>query len=212
MGLGRSKVLLELEGVPVVVRAARAFADVDDVSSIVVAAGPGDLDEVRATLGRFGVPKIAAVVEGGTTRQASVIQGMEALPECEIVLVHDGVRPLVARSLIEAVIDAASRDGAAVPVVPMQDTVKRVRDGRIAETVDRDALAGAQTPQGFRRDLLVAAIERARLDGFEGTDESALVERLGAPVVCIPGSADNLKITTGQDLVVAQALVKWRHA
>ena len=124
------------------------------------------------------------------------------------MLVHDAARPLVEVALIESVVAAAAEDGAALPVVPLVDTVKRVRDGRVVETLDREELAAAQTPQGFRLELLTAAYERAFREQLTVTDEATAVERLGHPVRIVAGSADNRKITTPEDLAWAEGHLK----
>ena len=156
---------------------------------------------------RYG--KILDIVRGGEKRQDSVWQGFRLLTASapEVVLVHDGARPLVGPDLISRVIAAARADGAAVPVVPIEDTIKEVRDGRVAGTVDRTRLARAQTPQGFRYDVLKKALDAARRDRFYGTDEAALVERLGLAVTAVAGDPRNIKITTPLDIPIAEALL-----
>jgi len=156
---------------------------------------------------RYG--KILDIVRGGEKRQDSVWQGFRLLTASapEVVLVHDGARPLVGPDLISRVIAAARADGAAVPVLPIEDTVKEVRDGRVAGTVDRTLLFRAQTPQGFRYDVLKKALDAARRDRFYGTDEAALVERVGLPVTAVAGDPRNIKITTPVDIPIAEALL-----
>jgi 2-C-methyl-D-erythritol 4-phosphate cytidylyltransferase len=158
---------------------------------------------------RMRYPKIIDIVRGGDKRQDSVWQGFRLLSAFgpEIVLVHDGARPLVPADLISRVIEAARADGAAVPVLAVEDTLKEVRDGRVAGTVDRTFLFRAQTPQGFRYDVLKKALDAARKDRFYGTDEAALVERLGLPVASVPGDPRNIKITTPFDIPIAEALL-----
>jgi 2-C-methyl-D-erythritol 4-phosphate cytidylyltransferase len=158
---------------------------------------------------RLRYPKIVDIVRGGERRQDSVWQGFRILAGAgpEIVLVHDGARPLVPADLIGRVIEAARTSGAAVPVLPVEDTVKEVRDGRVTATVDRTRLVRAQTPQGFRYEVLEKALEAARRERFQGTDEAALVERAGLPVAAVPGDPRNIKITTPADIPVAEALL-----
>ena len=177
-------------------------AGVDAV--VLVLPDEGDLKHYRT---RYA--KIVDIVRGGERRQDSVWQGFRLLAgaEPEIVLVHDGARPLVGADLISRVVEAARADGAAVPVLPLEDTVKEIRDGRVAATVDRTLLARAQTPQGFRYDLLRRALEAARRDRFYGTDEAALAERVGIPVTAVPGDPRNIKITTPTDIRIAEALL-----
>ena len=125
----------------------------------------------------------------------------------DLVLVHDGVRPLVGSDLISRVLKAARRFGAACPVIPLDDTIKRVEGDHILHTEDRTKLVRVQTPQGFALDLLKRALEKAREVGFAGTDESSLVERLGEDVKLVPGDGRNIKITTPEDIKIAEALL-----
>lgn len=151
-----------------------------------------------------GAP-VTATVTGGATRAMSVRAGLAAVPpSTEVVVVHDAARPLAAPGLFRAVIDAV-RDGAdaAVPAVPVTDTVKRVEDGHVVETLPRDTLVAVQTPQAFRADALRAA----HAGGGDATDDAALVEAAGGTVVIVPGDPRNLKVTTTTDLVVAAALL-----
>jgi 2-C-methyl-D-erythritol 4-phosphate cytidylyltransferase len=155
------------------------------------------------------VGKVSAVVPGGERRQDSVREGLRQAPAGfdGVVLVHDAARPLVEVDLVEAVAGAAGAAGAAVPVLPVVDTVKRVRDGLVVETLDREALGSAQTPQGFRFAVLAEAYEAAFRDGVTVTDEATAVERLGAPVRAVPGSPRNRKITTPEDLAWAEGVL-----
>lgn len=156
------------------------------------------------------MPKISTVVPGGAKRQDSVAFGMRALTSesSDIVLVHDGVRPLLSHDLIGRVIRQAKESGAAAPVIPVEDTLKHIDQNQVMETPDRSRFFRCQTPQGFRFDLLNRALKKAADDGFYGTDEAMLVERLGLPVAAIPGEAQNLKITTPLDLKIAEVLLE----
>ena len=176
------------------------------VSAVIVAAPAAHLAATRRALARVRGAARVQVVEGGAERQESVWCGMQAVPDAAAtILVHDAVRPFVTRALIDRVIAAARTTGAAICAQPIAETVKRVRDALVEGTVDRRELWAVQTPQGFRADLLREAHEKARRDGFLGTDESMLVERLGQPVTVVPGLADNVKITTPDDLRRARA-------
>lgn len=179
-----------------------AHAEVDAV--VLVLPDEQDLKHYRM---RYA--KIVDIVRGGDRRQDSVWQGFRIIGAAapEVVLVHDGARPLVGADLISRVIAAARADGAAVPVLPVEDTIKEVRDGRVAGTLDRTLLVRAQTPQGFRYDVLKKALEAARRDRFYGTDEAALAERIGIPVTALPGDPRNIKITTAVDIPIAEALL-----
>lgn len=207
MGAGRPKAFLELAGEALLRRAARALAAAPVVETIVAVVPEAELDAARALLA--GVPKPTRVVAGGERRQDSVLAGMKAAPEGfdGIVLVHDAARPLVTPDLVEDVARAAAIQGAAIPLVPMVDTIKRVEDGQVVGTLDRAALGAAQTPQGFRFALLVRAYEDAFRDRVTLSDEAMAVERLGQAVAAVPGSARNRKLTTPEDLAWAEALL-----
>jgi 2-C-methyl-D-erythritol 4-phosphate cytidylyltransferase len=195
------KQFLKLRGAPIVVATVRCFTRHPSVDLVVVAAPADHLGRTRRLLGPPIGRTAVAVVAGGAERQDSVYRGLQALPESiEIVLVHDAVRPFVARGLIDDVLRAARATGAAICARPIAETVKRVADGLVRETLDRRGLCAVQTPQGFRSALLREAHEKARRDGVIGTDDAMLVERLGHPVRVVPGTADNVKITTPEDL------------
>lgn len=207
MGAPRPKAFLLLGGRPLLLRAAEAFEALPEVEAIVAVVPAGEQRAARDLLAPLR--KVAAVVAGGETRQDSVRAGMGALPAAfdGIVLVHDAARALVEPSLISAVVRAAAEAGAAIPVLPLVDTIKRVRDGAVRETLDRSELAAAQTPQGVRRALLEEALARAVRDGVTVTDEALAVERLGGRVAAVAGSPRNLKITTPHDLRWAEQVL-----
>ena len=208
MGAARPKAFLDLGGQSLLLRSALAFEAAPSVQGVVAVVPE---DEIEAASGLLApVTKLAAVVPGGSRRQDSVLEGLKQVPDDfqGVVLVHDAARPLVDAALIEAVTRGAEEAGAALPVLPVVDTVKRVRDGWVLETLDRSELGTAQTPQGFRFDLLVSAYEAAFRDRVTVTDEAMAVERLGAPVQAVPGSPRNRKITTAEDLAWAEGLVQ----
>jgi len=202
---GEPKQFAYLRGKPVLEWTLERFEGHPEVEAVVLVL-PDEQDRKHY---RMRYPKIVDIVRGGDRRQDSVWQGFRLLDAAspEIVLVHDGARPLVGADLVSRVIAAARAEGAVVPVLPIEDTVKDVRDGRVAATVDRTFLARAQTPQGFRFEVLKKALEAARRDRFYGTDEAALAERLGLPVATVPGDPRNIKITTPVDIAVAEALL-----
>jgi 2-C-methyl-D-erythritol 4-phosphate cytidylyltransferase len=154
--------------------------------------------------------KITSVVRGGERRQDSVYAGLGCVDEkkTRFVLVHDGVRPLVGEDLIKRVIEAAAEKKAVIPVVPIEDTIKRVKGRRIIQTEDRARLFRSQTPQGFWCSLLKEAFASARKDGFYGTDDASLVERMGREVYAVQGDPKNIKITTQDDLRMAEVLIE----
>lgn len=202
---GEPKQFAYLRGKPVLEWTLERFEGHPEVDAIVLVLP----DERDLKHYRMRYPKIVGIVRGGERRQDSVWQGFRLLDAESpgIVLVHDGARPLVGADLVSRVIAAARAEGAVVPVLAVEDTLKEVRDGRVAGTVDRTFLARAQTPQGFRFDVLRKALEAARRDRVYGTDEAALAERLGIPVATVPGDPKNIKITTPVDIGLAEALL-----
>jgi 2-C-methyl-D-erythritol 4-phosphate cytidylyltransferase len=207
MGAGRPKAFLAVAGQTLLVRSARALRAAPSVGAIVAVVPEGEVDGARALL-EASVPG-CRVVAGGARRQDSVQAGLDAVPDWDgVVLVHDAARPFVTAEVVEAVAQAAHDLGAAIPVVPLADTVKEVAGARVARTLDRDRLAAAQTPQGFRRDVLARAYRRAFEDGATVTDESMAVERLGLPVACVPGAPGNRKLTTPADLAWAESVLR----
>jgi 2-C-methyl-D-erythritol 4-phosphate cytidylyltransferase len=205
LGPGAPKALRLLAGEPLLVHAVRRIAAAPSVRTIVVAAPPADVEAVRLLLAPIAE---LTVVVGGATRQSSVAAALAAVPAGpEIVLVHDAARALIPPVLVESVA-ATIRAGhdAVIPVLPVIDTVKEVSaDGTVLGTVDRTALRAVQTPQGFRRAVLVAA-HAAAIDAL--TDDAGLVEKQGVRVTCVPGSVYAMKITQPFDLALAEHLLQ----
>ncbi len=203
MGGPLPKQLVEVGGRAVLDRSVSAFAAHPEVSEVVVALPPDLASHPPGYLGGTGTR--VRVVAGGDRRQDSVANAFADVDaRAEVVLVHDAARPFVGADLIARTIAAAADAGAAVAAVAVRDTVKRVADGRVAETLPRGTIYLAQTPQGFRRDVLAAALDAGRT--LEATDEAALAEAIGRPVRVVDGEASNIKITTPEDLVLAEAI------
>ena len=200
IGSRTPKQYLRLGAATILATTLRHFTRHPAVTAVVVAAPAAHVARTRALVGRRGRP-VVQVVEGGATRQESVWCALQAAPpEVEVVLVHDAVRPFITATLVDAVVAAAAAHGAAICALPIAETVKRVREGVVETTLDRVGLWAVQTPQGFRAAVLREAHEKARWDGFVGTDEAMLVERLGHRVHVVSGLAANVKITTPEDL------------
>lgn len=198
------KQYLPLRGIPVLLHALRPFLSHPDVALVVLVLPSEDVVSPPEWLAPLLGGALVAVA-GGRERGDSVVAGLGALTEaCSVVLVHDGARPFPPRDAIDAGIAAARAGRSAVPAIPIGDTIKRADNyGRVLGTVPRDGLWRVQTPQAFPRATLTRAHDAARLEGFTGSDDACLVERLGEPVELLPGSARNLKITTADDIVLA---------
>jgi 2-C-methyl-D-erythritol 4-phosphate cytidylyltransferase len=207
MGAGRPKAFLDLAGEPLLKRAARAFALAPSVDAIVAVVPESETEAARELLAPLGKP--VSVVPGGERRQDSVLAGLKQAPDGfdGVVLVHDAARPLVTPDLIDDVARLAASQGAAIPIVPIVDTVKRVEEGQVVATLDRGSLGAAQTPQGFRFELLARAYEQAFRERVALTDEAMAVERLGLGVATVPGSLRNRKLTTPEDMAWAVSLL-----
>ncbi len=206
------KVYRELCGVPLLLYAVRPFASHPDVAHVTVVISPEDAAAPPEWLSSVAGSNLT-VVAGGAERSDSVAAGLAALPEsCSVVLVHDGARPLVGRAVIDAVMLRARAGVGAVAAVALRDTLKRSDPDsdppRIQETIPRRHLWRAQTPQGFPRAMLVEAYRRAGAAGSQATDEASLVEATGAPVVIVPDSPSNIKVTTPDDLKLAERLIE----
>lgn len=205
---GSDKVLADLAGRPLVAHSIEVLADHPRIDEVVVLAGTHTLDRVRNIVAAMNCPDIL-VCRGGETRSDSVRNGLRALsPSVVLVAVHDAARPLVRADLVSRTIEAAERDGAAVPVTSVTDTLYRVGDDGVVESVEnRDQLRGAQTPQVARRDWLDFALSEMTAD----TDEGGVLLRRGYSVATVEGCPENMKVTWPSDLVIAEAILAERR-
>ena len=218
MGAGRNKIFLPVGGRPILARTLGLFQLEDEVQTVVLVASPSEFDQCRAEiLQPYGLTKVERLVAGGRTRHESERNGIEALApgigsgDVEVVVVHDGVRPFTDSAHLRSAIAIARSEGAALVAVPAQGLVVARADG----TLEGDAagrLWAAQTPQAFRGPLLLAAHRSAEAEGFEGTDTASVVERAGHAVHVVEGSYDNLKITTVEDLMLGDEILRRRRA
>jgi 2-C-methyl-D-erythritol 4-phosphate cytidylyltransferase len=204
-GTSRKQFML-LEGVPILIHTVRKFVASHHVTEVVVALRREDIPWVEEMIAHEKYQKPVRCVEGGETRQESVANALFALPpDVDLVAVHDAVRPFVSQDIISGTILAAAHHSAAIAGIVPVDTVKQVQRHVVCGTLNRDRLVLAQTPQVFRADILRRAFEKAREDGFTGTDESSLVERLETVEIhVVPGSDRNIKITRPSDMELAQ--------
>ena len=213
MGAGTPKQFLMLDGVPMMLHSLRVLDRAPSVTEVVLVVPKEEQARVLTeVVDRYGLKKVLKVVPGGATRQESVHHGLnEVDDDVEIVVVHDAVRPFVTEDLIERSIEAARKHGGAIAAVPMKDTPKQTgTDGLIHKTLDRAGLWLAQTPQTFRRALVVEAYRKAGVEHVHATDDAALVERLGHKVAIVEGSWENIKITTPEDMILAEAILAAR--
>lgn len=201
------KPFLTLCGKPILYLTLERFQLIGGISQVILAVNGGDFPRKAALLAETAPLGVTDVVKGGATRTESVANALRALrADVDVVLIHDAVRPFVAVEVVEGVIEAARRVGAAIAAAPVKDTVKRVEGGLITGTVPRDALYLAQTPQGFRREVVEEAYRRAGGGAF--TDDASLVEALGGQVAIVPSTYGNFKITTPEDLALAEAVLR----
>lgn len=211
------KQFLEVAGAPILTHTIRRFIQCDNIGAVVVALSADRLAEFREHHRNVGYGKPVLYVNGGAERSDSILNALEVVAEFnpEIVAVHDAVRPFITTAQISAVIAKASEIGAAILALPATDTIKEVADGLIQRTIDRRSIWRAQTPQAFRYELLMRANQEARAAGLPSaltTDDSLLVERLGLPVAVVEGSPNNIKITTPEDLILAEKLFEQMNA
>lgn len=216
-GVGRrmaadiNKQYLSIGGRPILAHTIEIFEQHPLINSITLIAPADEIGYCRDDIvGQFGFSKVGQIVAGGKERQDSVRNGLQACGAAadDIILIHDAVRPLLPVELINTVIEQTVASGAALVAVPAKDTIKVVEQGQVVETPDRRTLWLAQTPQSFRYHLIATAYEKAYKEGYQATDDAELVEWLGEPVSIVPGSYRNLKITTPEDLLLAETFMQ----
>lgn len=202
---GEWKQFVPLQGKPLLGWSLRRFDNHPKIDEIVLVWREG----WRNNFSLSPYSKISEVVSGGERRQDSVVAGFNLINpgSTNLVLIHDSSRPLVSDELINRVIEGTHKEGATVPVIPIQDTVKQIKDNKVILTLDREFIFRVQTPQGFKYPILKEALEKAAREKFYGTDEASLVERLGKAVKTVEGECENIKVTFPQDIKVVEALI-----
>ena len=210
MGTEVSKQFLPLCGKEILAHSVEKFEKADNIREIVLVTGEDSLQDVREMAQEYGWKKIVSVVTGGKERQDSVWNGLQAVSaDTDIVLIHDGVRPFVTEDILNQSIETAVEMGGCVAGVPAKDTIKVCNGENISvATPDRSTLWQIQTPQTFQKDLIMQAYQKAKVEGFVGTDDASLAEYSGCPVKVIMGSYRNIKITTKEDLIIGEAFLK----
>jgi 2-C-methyl-D-erythritol 4-phosphate cytidylyltransferase len=205
------KQYLPLAGLPILAHTLTVFDDCDRVDQIYLVIPQADMDYCRENIvDRIKPVSKVNLVAGGVRRQDSVYNGLQRIDAgCSIVIIHDGVRPFVKADQLVACVNGAREFGACILGIPAYDTLKKVdKSGNIIDTIARDAIWLAQTPQAFQYDLIKMAHERAKFDGYQGTDDASLVERMGKAIKILRGSRNNIKITSKEDLNIARALLE----
>jgi len=209
--MGRDKLLLELDGVPVLARTLMSLNQAEAVDELLVVTQQDKLGLVAEMKQTYGIEKLVKAVIGGSNRTESALAGVsETDPRAKIICIHDGVRPFVTDALISDVVHYAVLYQSAAPAVPVKDTIKQAKDGVVLSTPDRSGLFAVQTPQAFHADIVKAALTAAVSSGISYTDDCAAVAALGVPTYLSRGSEDNIKITTPMDMMVAEAILKSR--
>ena len=209
------KQYIPLDDTPILIHTLKIFQESSYIDEIFLVVPPDDVSAVRAMLdGEYHLSKVSRVLAGGRERQDSVRNGLQEVGDKhDIVVIHDAVRPFITGELIRLAVEGAIAVGAVAVGVKAKDTVKQVGgDDLVTETITRDSLWLVQTPQAFQRQVIKKAYEKAYEDNFTGTDDAVLVERIGIPVKMIQGSSDNIKITTQDDLLIGEALIKKKGA
>lgn len=210
MGSGINKNLMGLMGEPILIRTLKTFSKVERITCLIVVVAEHEVETVKELLRGTSELKSWQVTIGGSERQHSIANGLKLLPDdAEIILVHDAARPLVSVQTINDVIDAAEQFGGSIAAVPSKDTIKVVdAEGFVKHTPPRAELVNVQTPQGFKREILLRAYDKAAKENFLGTDDSSLVERLGVKIKVVAGGYQNIKITTPEDIHVAETFLR----
>lgn len=213
MGGNTPKQYLEVGNLPVIVRTLNLFDISNLIEEVILVVDIPSLGFAREMVKEYPLKKLKAIVPGGQERSHSVYQGLEVVnKESSLVVVHDGVRPFFTLALLERVIEKAKSKGAAIPGMPVKDTIKICNEeGLVISTPEREKLWSIQTPQAFRKDWLMEAYHQAMGEGLIATDDAGLLERIGRPVHVVKGDYENIKLTTPEDLLLAEGILKRRE-
>ncbi|MBM7663388.1 2-C-methyl-D-erythritol 4-phosphate cytidylyltransferase [Bacillus mesophilus] len=209
MKAGKNKQFILLGTKPVIIHTLSVFEKDKDCTEIILVVNKDEVDTFKTLLKEHHIHKVKQLINGGEERQHSVYNGLKQVDsDTELVLVHDGARPFITIEKIQLLVQEASKTGAAILAVPVKDTIKRVTNGQVDETVERSSLWTVQTPQAFRVNHLLEAYNLASKTGFLGTDEASLVEQLNKPISVVTGDYDNIKLTTPEDLIYGESILK----
>jgi 2-C-methyl-D-erythritol 4-phosphate cytidylyltransferase len=208
MNAGIAKQWIELLGKPVLAHTLDVFETDPECVGVILVGSQRELDHMQEFVQSSQYTKVRHIVQGGSERQQSVYEGLKVVPEDSgLVLIHDAARPFITHHHISQLVKNAVETGSAVLAVPVKDTVKRVVQNQVEETIDRSSLWAVQTPQAFRLSIVKEAHQKAALDNYLGTDDASLVERLGHTVAIVMGDYHNIKLTTSDDLLFGQAIL-----
>jgi 2-C-methyl-D-erythritol 4-phosphate cytidylyltransferase len=207
MKAGRNKQFLTIQNVPLIIHTLQKFEQDPWCSRIVLVVNEKEVEMFKELLTKYPIQKVQSLTVGGDERQHSVYNGLKSLKQAQMVLIHDGARPFVQQNTIHELVEKAASDKAAVLAVPVKDTIKRVEQGTVIETVERSSLWAIQTPQAFLFDVVMDAHEKAKANEYLGTDDASLVEKVGQKVSIVEGNYDNIKLTTPEDLLYAEAIL-----
>ncbi|MFH0797698.1 MAG: 2-C-methyl-D-erythritol 4-phosphate cytidylyltransferase [Candidatus Omnitrophota bacterium] len=212
LGFEDAKPFVKLAGRPILTYSLALFEKISEINSVILVVDADKVKEARVLVSGSGFKKVAQIIPGGAVRQESVSRGLAVIPpETKVVLVHDAARPLVSQEKVVELI-AAGRKMATIPALPVSDTLKEVKEGRVIRTADRSRFYAVQTPQAFPRQVICTAYRKAKESGLPGTDDACLVESAGFPVQVIAGERTNIKITYPEDLLIAEALLHICHS
>ncbi|WP_393960279.1 2-C-methyl-D-erythritol 4-phosphate cytidylyltransferase [Priestia megaterium] len=207
MKAGRNKQFLTIQNLPLIIHTLQKFEQDPWCSGIVLVVNEKEVEIFKELLTEYPIQKVQSLTVGGDERQHSVYNGLKSLKQAQMVLIHDGARPFVQQNTIHELVEKAASDKAAVLAVPVKDTIKRVEQGTVIETVERSSLWAIQTPQAFLFDVVMDAHEKAKTNEYLGTDDASLVEKAGQKVSIVEGNYDNIKLTTPEDLLYAEAIL-----
>ena len=213
MALGFNKVFLTIDEKPVIAYSLEMFESIYEIKNVIIVASKDDIPLISDIVREFGYKKVKNIICGGSTRQESVLNGLLAMPsETDIVLIHDAARPLITESVILELIKTADKEGAATCGVYAVDTLKTVDENlNITETLNRSKVVHIQTPQVFKKDIIIQAHKNAVSTGFKGTDDCSLVENLGINVKVVLGERCNIKLTSPEDFVIISAFMEYKE-
>lgn len=212
MKAGISKQWIELLGKPVLAHTLHVFEKDPLCEGVILVGSEKELQQMQDFVESFQYQKVRKIVPGGKERQQSVYEGLKVVPtDADLVLIHDAARPFITHDSILQLVNTARDSGSAVLAVPVKDTVKRVIENQVEETIDRSSLWAVQTPQAFRLSIVMDAHRKADEEGYIGTDDASLVERIGQTVAIVMGDYHNIKLTTSDDLLFGQAILLERQ-